>query len=90
MNFNLKFTSIVAATVSMVELRRDAAGVLRRLKKGQRLVLTHRGKPVARLEPIETAKARGEPDAIDRLEGIAGDAGESLGNDEIDAIVYGR
>jgi len=36
----------------MLEFRRDAAGILRRVAKGERLVLSHRGKPAARLEPL--------------------------------------
>jgi len=39
-------------TVTMLEFRRDAAGVLRRIANGERLVLSHRGKPAARLEPL--------------------------------------
>lgn len=39
-------------TVTMLEFRRDAEGVLRRVAKGERLVLSHRGKPAARLEPL--------------------------------------
>ena len=39
-------------TVTMLEFRRDAESVLRRVTKGERFVLSHRGKPVARLEPL--------------------------------------
>ena len=39
-------------TVTMLEFRQDAEGVLRRVAKGERLVLSHRGKPAARLEPM--------------------------------------
>lgn len=38
--------------VTMLEFRQDAEGVLRRIAKGERLVLSHRGKPAARLEPL--------------------------------------
>jgi len=34
--------------VSFLELRRDAAGAIRRVARGQSLVLTYRGKPVLR------------------------------------------
>ena len=44
-------------TVTMLEFRRDAARVLRRIAKGERLVLTHRGKPAARLEPLNGPSA---------------------------------
>ncbi len=41
-------------TVTMLEFRQDAAAVLKRLARRERLILSHRGKPAARLEPIET------------------------------------
>ena len=40
-------------TVTMLEFRRDAESVLRRVAKGERLVLSQRGKPAARLEPLD-------------------------------------
>ena len=39
------------SSISMVELRQDAEGVLRRVKQGEELILTYRGKPAARLTP---------------------------------------
>ena len=39
-------------SVTMLEFRKDAESVLRRVAKGERLVLSHRGKPAARLEPV--------------------------------------
>jgi prevent-host-death family protein len=44
-------------TVTMLEFRRDAEGILRRVAKGGRFVLSHRGGPAARLEPIAAAAA---------------------------------
>ncbi|HYV97292.1 MAG TPA: hypothetical protein VE967_07575 [Gemmatimonadaceae bacterium] len=42
-------------TITMLEFRRDAAAILRRIARGERLVLSHRGKAVARLEPVDTS-----------------------------------
>ena len=39
-------------SVTMLKFRQDAEGILRRLAKGERFVLSHRGKPAARLEPL--------------------------------------
>jgi prevent-host-death family protein len=39
-------------TVTMLEFRQNAQSVLRRVAKGERLLLSHRGKPAARLEPL--------------------------------------
>jgi prevent-host-death family protein len=49
-NFNLNFNPM--KTVTMLEFRRDAEGILRRVGKGERFVLSHRGQPAARLEPV--------------------------------------
>jgi antitoxin (DNA-binding transcriptional repressor) of toxin-antitoxin stability system len=42
-------------TITMLELRQNAQSVLRRIAKGERLLLSHRGKPAARLEPLTAA-----------------------------------
>lgn len=75
-------------TISMLEFRRNAEGVIRRIRRGQRMVLTYRGKPVARLEPF----TEDTPDAEDpfyRLTELAEASGENLTNAEMDRIVYG-
>jgi antitoxin (DNA-binding transcriptional repressor) of toxin-antitoxin stability system len=79
-------------TVTMLEFRQDAEGVLRRLARGERFVLSHRGKPAARLEPLAPA-----PDASptnDPFLSIAGRAKASpkgkTRHQDIDQILYGR
>jgi antitoxin (DNA-binding transcriptional repressor) of toxin-antitoxin stability system len=37
-------------TFTMLEFRKDAAGILRRIAKGERFVLSHRGRPAALLD----------------------------------------
>ncbi len=76
------------SSITMVELRQDAEGVLRRLKKGENLILTYRGEPVARLSPYEPETPSAD-DPFYRLIDCAIDEGESLTNEEIDRIVYG-
>jgi prevent-host-death family protein len=44
-------------TVTMLEFRRDAEGILRRVARGERFVLSHRGRPAARLEPLTESGA---------------------------------
>ncbi len=73
-------------SVTMLEFRRNARRYLDRVRKGQRYVLTLRGKPVARLEPVEE-----EYDENDPFFSIVGLIQEDLGsltNEEIDRIVY--
>ena len=79
-------------TVTMLEFRQDAEGVLRRIAKGERFVLSHRGKPAARLEPLE-ARAPADP-ASDPFLSIARRVQPSpkgkTRHADIDRILYGR
>lgn len=79
-------------TVTMVEFRRNAEGVLRRVARGERLVLSHRGKPTARLEPLE--RTVGNDWENDPFLGIRRRATPSpkgkTRHADIDRIVYGR
>jgi prevent-host-death family protein len=75
-------------TVSMLEFRRNAEDVLRRVRKGQRMVLTYRGRPVARLVPV-ASETPATADPFYRLTDLADEDGADLTNAEIDTIVYG-
>jgi antitoxin (DNA-binding transcriptional repressor) of toxin-antitoxin stability system len=78
-------------TVTMLEFRKNAERVLRRLAKGERLVLSHRGKPAARLEPVTVPAATAFPDdpflGIGRR-AIASPKGKT-NHSEIDRLLYG-
>jgi antitoxin (DNA-binding transcriptional repressor) of toxin-antitoxin stability system len=76
-------------TISMVDFRLHADKIITLVQKGQRLILTRRGKPVARLEPIihETIDS---DDPFYTLSDRSDVAGESLSNAQIDDIVYGQ
>jgi prevent-host-death family protein len=43
-------------TVGVRELRDHLSGYLRRVREGERLVITHRGKPIGELRPTEGRK----------------------------------
>jgi antitoxin (DNA-binding transcriptional repressor) of toxin-antitoxin stability system len=74
--------------VSMLEFRLDAERIIAQVQKGQRMILTHRGKPVARLEPI----GAGAPDPDDPFYSLTdlAEPGQSLSNSQIDECVYGQ
>jgi prevent-host-death family protein len=74
--------------VSVLQFRRDAEAIIRRVQRGQRLILTYRGKPVMTLEPIPNQKIAAN-DPFYRLHELAVSGGEPLTNEEIDQIVYG-
>jgi prevent-host-death family protein len=73
--------------VSVLEFRREAKQVIDRLRQGQRIVLTYRGKPVARMEPI-AEKCIAEDDPIYSLADLAAPGLETLANEEIDRLIY--
>jgi antitoxin (DNA-binding transcriptional repressor) of toxin-antitoxin stability system len=79
-------------TLSMVEFRLNARRALDALRRGERLLLTYRGKAIARLEPIRPeSPAVPEDDPLLRIDdfAVAGPGGR-LTNREIDRIVYER
>jgi prevent-host-death family protein len=85
--FNLIMEWIMKS-VSMVELRLDAERIIGRVQKGERVILTRRGKPVARLEPIGSSA----PDADDPFYSLThlAESGPGLSNSQIDELLYGQ
>jgi len=79
-------------TITMVELRNGASDVLSRLSKGERLVLSHRGKPVARLEPFhEPAAGAPETDPFLTVGSRATPSRKGpTPHQQIDSVLYGK
>jgi prevent-host-death family protein len=78
-------------TITMLEFRRHAQSVLRRVAKGERLLLSHRGKPAARLEPLTTAPDNApsnDPFLTIGSRATASPKGKTR-HAEIDRIIYG-
>lgn len=74
----------------MVEFRRNARRALDAVRRGERLLLTYRGKPIARLEPVRPEAAEvAEDDPLLRVDdfAVAGPGGP-LTNQEIDRLIY--
>jgi prevent-host-death family protein len=74
--------------ISMLDFRLHAERILAQVQRGQRMILTRRGKPVARLEPIRDERFAAD-DAFYSLCELAEPAG-SLTNRQIDEILYGQ
>jgi prevent-host-death family protein len=72
--------------VSLVEFRKNAGSILGRVRRGQSLVLTVRGKPVARIEPVRQDIPAGDP--LYRLAERAVDDAPALSNADMDRLVY--
>jgi prevent-host-death family protein len=79
---------VIMERITMVEFRRNASSALRKVMQGQSILLTYRGKPVVRLEPVATDQVR-EDDPIYGLAARAEPGGESMTNEQIDEAVYG-
>lgn len=75
-------------TVTMLRFRAEAEAILKQVGKGQSFVLTYRGKPVARLEPLREREISSD-DPMYRLSELATSNGESITNQEIDRLIYG-
>ena len=75
----------------MLEFRKNAEGILRRVAQGERFVLSHRGRPAARLEPIDNGKGSdltSDPFLDIANRAVASPRGKTPHN-EIDRILYG-
>jgi prevent-host-death family protein len=76
-------------TITMLDLRQRAAEIIQEVARGRAMVLTYRGKPTVRLEPIRPPKKRRRVDPFYTLGEIAADGGESMTNEEMDKAIYG-
>jgi prevent-host-death family protein len=76
--------------LSMLEFRRNARDVLHAIERGERIILTYRGKPIARLEPIQAERpAIPADDPLLNIDDWAVDGpGGDLTNEEMDRIIY--
>lgn len=79
-------------TVTMLQFRQDAASILRRVGRGERFVLSRRGRPAARLEPLTSYRGTGA--SADPFLTIARRATPSpkgrTRHTDIDRILYAR
>ena len=75
--------------VSMLQFRHHAEQIIERVRKGERLILTYRGKDVVRLEPLQDADSVAEDDPFYSLHKLADPQGQSLTNEEMDDVIYG-
>lgn len=74
----------------MLEFRRNARNTIDAVRRGERILLTYRGEPVARLEPVRSGGSEvPEDDALLRIDDFAVDGpGGALGNADLDRLIY--
>lgn len=58
-----RYDCAMTVEVAMRDLRNHTADVLKQVEDGQEIVITRRGKPVAKLEPIHSTRRRPIPKA---------------------------
>jgi prevent-host-death family protein len=75
-------------TVSMLDLRKRTAEMVKRIERGQRLILTYRGRPIGCLAPI-ASPVPWEDDPFYRLGELGAASDATLSNRAIDDHVYG-
>ena len=79
-------------TVTMLEFRRNAEDILRRVRNGERFMLSHRGRAAARLEPVggATSSASVEDPFFTISQRATGSGKGRTQHSQIDKILYGR
>lgn len=77
-------------TVTMLEFRRNAEAILRRVARGERLVISHRGKPAARLEPLEEPVQSASDPFLTVSERAKPSPKGPTSHSDLDRILYGR
>ena len=74
--------------ISLLEFRRNSKKILEWARRGERMIMTYRRKPVFRIEPIAEG-AVSEDDSFYRIDRLAQDKGRALDNKHMDKIIYG-
>ena len=73
--------------VTMLDLRRNTRRIIMKARKGERMILSYRGKPVIRLEPFIEKIPEGD-DPFFSLPEFSLEESEILNNKEMDALIY--
>ncbi len=77
-------------TLSMLQFRKDAKRALLAVQRGERILLTYRGRAIARLEPVRPSQAVSAEDSLLRIDDYAVDGRKGrLTNAQVDRALYG-
>lgn len=75
-------------TITMLDLRKNSKQVVERVKRGERMVLSYRGKNAVVLEPYRAHEDQNAQDLLLKLPQLA-EKGSEMSNAEIDEVLYG-
>ena len=90
LNFNfmcLRKRSLMK-TISLLEFRKNSKKILEWARRGERMVMTFRGVPVCRIEPMGN-KLPDTNDSFYQITDLADEKGGALKTQEMDKIIYG-
>ena len=73
--------------ISMLQFRKHSKQIIKWARQGKRMILTYRGNPVFRIEPIRE-NAPDKNDLFYSIDQIAINEGGNLTNQKMDEIVY--
>jgi len=74
-------------TITLLEFRKNSKKVLEWARRGERMVMTFRGKPVCRIEPMGNELPESD-DPFYQIIHLAQQGG-SLNNKQMDKVIYG-
>jgi antitoxin (DNA-binding transcriptional repressor) of toxin-antitoxin stability system len=74
--------------ISILDFRKNARRIIHQIHKGKQMVLTYRGKPVARFVPIREDPIL-DDDPFYRLSELADAGGKPMSNAQMERIIYG-
>ena len=74
--------------VTMLEMRKSARHILNKVGKGETLLLTYRGKPIAEIHPVAKDDAISRDDPFYNITELATGDSKPLTNEDIDKILY--
>ena len=77
--------------ITLMDLKQNAAAIIRQIGRGRSFILKYRGKPAVRMSPLLERGGRkaGERDPFYTLTELAAKNGSSLSNEAMDKLIYG-
>jgi antitoxin (DNA-binding transcriptional repressor) of toxin-antitoxin stability system len=76
--------------ITMMDLKQNAAAIIRQIGRGRSFILKYRGKPAVRMSPLPERSARkAGRDPFYALAELAAQNGESMSNEAMDRAIYG-
>ena len=76
-------------TISMLDMRKRAGEIIKRVESGESYILTYRGRRVGKIISCPKKEAISREDPVYRISEWAGKSGKELTPAEADRLIYG-